>query len=73
MFLKDLSLKIKFIKISGHLADPSLPAGKIVGKAVCRSVFLTTWHCIIFSAKLTKNTLFQTVFLAILPTGFVHS
>jgi len=29
---------------------------------------LTTWHRI-SSAELTKNALFQTVFLAILPTG----
>jgi len=26
---------------------------------VCRSVFLTTWHCIL-SARLTKNALLQT-------------
>jgi len=29
---------------------------------------MTIWHCI-FSAELTKNALFQTVILAILPTG----
>jgi len=36
------------------------PVGKIAEKAVCRSVFLTIWHCL------------QTVSLAILPTGCVH-
>jgi len=29
------------------------PVGKITENAVCRRVFLTTWHCIL-SAKLTK-------------------
>jgi len=28
--------------------------GKIAEKAVCRSVFLATWHCIL-SAELTKT------------------
>jgi len=41
--------------------------GKIAETAVCRSVFLKIWHCIL-NAKLTKNTL-QTAFLVILPTG----
>jgi len=45
--------------------------GKIAKKAVCRSVTLTTWHCIL-SAELTKtHALRQTVFLAIWPTGYV--
>jgi len=35
------------------------PVGKITEKAVCKSVFLTIWHCI--------NALCQTVYLAILP------
>jgi len=35
--------------------------GKIAEKAVCRSLFLTTWHCML-SAELTKYALFQTVF-----------
>jgi len=34
------------------------PVGKIAEKAVCRSVFLTTWHCIF-----NKNGLLRTVFL----------
>jgi len=42
--------------------------GKIAGKAVCRSVFLTIWQCIL-SAELTKKT----VLLAISPTGKVWS
>jgi len=44
------------------------PVGKITKKAVCRSAFLTTRHCIL-SVKLTKNALLQTAFLVILPTG----
>jgi len=47
--------------------------GKIAEKAFSRSVFLTIWHCIfsaeLTSAELTKNTLLQTVFLAILLNG----
>jgi len=38
--------------------------GKIAEKAVCGSVLLTIWHCIL-SAKLTKNALLQ----AVLPTA----
>jgi len=34
--------------------------GKIAKKAVCSSVFLTTWHCILLF-----------FFLTILPTGYV--
>jgi len=45
-----------------------IPVNKIAEKTVCRSVFSTTWHCIL-SAELTKNTFLRTVFLAILPTG----
>jgi len=37
------------------------PVGKITEKEVRRSVFLTTWHCVL-SADLTKHALFQTVF-----------
>jgi len=40
-----------------------MSVGKIAEKAICRSVFLTTWHCIF--------TLLQTVFLAIFPTGIL--
>jgi len=42
--------------------------GKIVEKAVCRSVILTIWHCIL-SADLSKAHSFRLLFLAILPTG----
>jgi len=38
-----------------------IPVGKIAEKAVCRSAFLTTWHCI-FSAEVTKSAPLQTVF-----------
>jgi len=37
------------------------PVGKINEKAVCRSVFLTTWHCIL-SAELTKTHSFRLFF-----------
>jgi len=37
-------------------------------KAVCRSVFLTIWHCNL-RAELTKTTLLQNAFSAILSTG----
>jgi len=36
--------------------------GKIAEKAVCGSVLLTAWHCIL-SAELTKNALLQTAFI----------
>jgi len=35
--------------------------GKIADKAVCRSVFLTTWHCLL-SAELTKTHSFRPFF-----------
>jgi len=41
--------------------------GKITEKAVCRSVCLTIWHCIL-SAELPKRHSFR-LFLAILLTG----
>jgi len=41
--------------------------GKIAEKAVCRSVFLTIWHCIL-SAEY-KNALLQTVILVIFSTA----
>jgi len=37
-----------------------IPACKIAEKVVCRSVFLTIWHCIL-SAQLTKNTFFLAI------------
>jgi len=46
-----------------------LSVGKIAEKAVCKSVFLTTWLCIL-SAELTKKyTSLDSFFLAILPTA----
>jgi len=42
-----------------------LPVGKIAEKAVCRSVF--------FESPINKNSLLQTVFLTILPTGLWHT
>jgi len=52
-----------------------LPVGKITEKAVCRSVLLTTWHCmctfdnmaLYLKCWINKNALLQTVFLVILP------
>jgi len=35
---------------------------KSLKKAFCRSVFLTTWHCIYFECRINKNTLLQTAF-----------
>jgi len=44
---------------------------KIAEKAVCRSVFLTTYGHYILSAELTKTHSLRLVFfLAILPTGY---
>jgi len=42
---------------------------KIAEKAVCRSVFLTTYGHYILSAELTKTHSLR-LFLAILPTGY---
>jgi len=43
------------------------PVGKITEKAVCRSVFLTTWHYIMSAVlKCTPSD----CFLTILPTGY---
>jgi len=37
--------------------------GKTAEKAVCRSVFLTAWHCLAhFECRINKNLLLQTVF-----------
>jgi len=44
----------------------AIPVGKIAEKAVCRSVFLTMWHCIL-SAELTKMHCFRLFF-----GDFVH-
>jgi len=63
----------------GHLLNPNiynipyfsadLPSGQNRWREVFRSVFLTIKHCI-SSAELTKtHSKYQTVFLAILPTG----
>jgi len=56
------------VKMQNELSRLSFPVGKIAEKAVCKSVFLTIWHCIL-SAELTKHALLQTAFSAILPTG----
>jgi len=40
--------------------DAYYPVGKIAEKAVCRTEFLTIWHCI-FSAEFNKNALLQIV------------
>jgi len=48
-----------------YCMEQAYPVGKIAEKRVCRSVFLTTWHCILI-AKLTKKD----CFLVILPTGY---
>jgi len=42
--------------------------GKIAEKAVCKSVFLTIWHCI-FSAELTKTHSFRLFFQRFCPLG----
>jgi len=62
--LKRLEIPLVCFDNKGEYINSSLkqhPNGQIAEKA-------TTWHCIL-SAELTKNALFQTVFLAILPTG----
>jgi len=50
-----------------------LSVGKITEKAVCRSVFLTTWRCNL-SAELTKNALLHTdkITAVHLPNFFVN-
>jgi len=64
---------------SGYVAPPTVgvssdvkrcifTVGKIAEKAVCSSVFLTTWHCTL-SAEITKNALLQTFFLRFCPLG----
>jgi len=44
------------------------PVGKVADKAVCRSVFLTIWHCIL-NVELTKNALLQTDLWRFCPLG----
>jgi len=44
------------------------PVGKIAEKAVCGSVFLPIWHCIL-SDELTQNALLQTPFWRFCPLG----
>jgi len=57
---------IDLLQNTSNFRNSYNPVGKIAEKAVCRSVFLTTWHCIL-SVELTKTHLFR--LLAILPTG----
>jgi len=40
-----------------------IPVGKIVKKAICKSVFLITGHCIL-SAELTKTHSFRMFFFS---------
>jgi len=49
--------KIRCNDNSTSIIDSS-PVGKIGEKAVCRSIFLTTMHCIL-SAELTKTHSFR--------------
>jgi len=58
---------VKYVVDCGMVKSKGQFEYRLVGKkkAFCRSVFLTRWHCIL-SNELTKNTLLQTVFLAIL-------
>jgi len=70
--IKEAISKFIFFVQNLHLRFPSRevtnfsinPVGKIAEKAACRSVFLTTLHCIL-SAELTKTHSFR---LAILST-----
>jgi len=45
-----------------------IPVGKIVKKAICKSVFLITGHCIL-SAELTKTHSFRMFFRRFCPLG----
>jgi len=47
------------------------PVYKIAEKALCRSAFLTTWHCIL-SAQLTKRHSFRLFFGDFCPLGNKH-
>jgi len=44
------------------------PVDNIAEKAVCRSVFLTIWHCNL-SAELTKTLSFRRLFWRFYPLG----
>jgi len=43
-------------RVLTFIGKQSITVGKIAEKAVCRSVLLTTWHCIL-SAELTEKAL----------------
>jgi len=57
-----IHVKLEKLRIMVH------PNGQNRRKSSLLESILTIWHCIL-SAELTRNALFQTVFLAILPTG----
>jgi len=46
------------------------PVAKIAEKTVCKSVFLTAWHCIC-SAELIKTHSFSLFFRRIFPLGYI--
>jgi len=63
--LKFISHKGGVLALYGNM-DP--PVEKIAEKAACRSVFSTTWHCILSaSAELTKTHSFRQFFWRICP------
>jgi len=49
----------------------SHPVGKITEKAICRSVFLTLWHCIL-SAESTKTHSFRYTYLQLATSDFLY-
>jgi len=67
IFIFEISAKNCFFYLI--ITNPSFSSGQNRRKkAVCRSVFLTTWHCIL-SAQFTKTHSFRLLFSAILLTG----
>jgi len=54
----------------GKIAEKAI-CSKIAEKAICRSVFLTIM-ALHFEFRINKNSLLQTVFLAIRVLGVVH-
>jgi len=56
-------------KCTDHLKEiRTYSVGKIVERAVWRSVFLTTWHCI-FECRINKNTPSDCFFRRFCPLG----
>jgi len=64
-------MKILKYLIYARVSDFKYPVGKIAEKAICRSVFLTIM-ALHFEFRINKNSLLQTVFLAIRVLGVVH-